>query len=38
MRIIGERKHAPGDRDGLDALVLVFGGEARRASSAIESN
>jgi hypothetical protein len=28
MRIVGKRKHVPGDRDGLDALVLAFGGGA----------
>jgi hypothetical protein len=28
LRIVGKRKHAPGDRDGLDALVLTFGGGA----------
>jgi hypothetical protein len=28
MRTVGKRKHAPGDRDGLDALVLAFGGGA----------
>jgi hypothetical protein len=28
VRVIGKRKHAPGDRDGLDALVLAFGGGA----------
>jgi hypothetical protein len=27
-RTIGKRKHASGDRDGLDALVLAFGGGA----------
>jgi hypothetical protein len=27
-RTVGKRKHAPGDRDGLDALVLEFGGGA----------
>jgi hypothetical protein len=28
MRTVGKRKHVPGDRDGLDALVLAFGGGA----------
>jgi hypothetical protein len=27
-RTVGKRRHAPGDRDGLDALVLEFGGGA----------
>jgi hypothetical protein len=27
-RTIGKRKHVPGDRAGLDALVLAFGGGA----------
>jgi hypothetical protein len=28
MRVVGKRQHAPGDRDGLDALVVAFGGGA----------
>lgn len=28
MRVVGKRRHAPGDRPGLDALVLRFGGGA----------
>jgi hypothetical protein len=28
MRIVGRRKHGSGDREGLDALVLTFGGGA----------
>ena len=28
MRVIGKRKERTGDRDGLDALVLKFGGGA----------
>jgi hypothetical protein len=28
MRVVGRRKHVPGDRRGLDALVLRFGGGA----------
>jgi hypothetical protein len=28
MRVVGKRQHATGDRDGLDALVLAFGGGA----------
>jgi hypothetical protein len=28
MRVIGKRRHAPGDRDGLDALIVAFGGGA----------
>lgn len=30
MRIVGKRKEAPGDRAGLDALVLEFGGGAEK--------
>ena len=30
MREVGKRKHAPGDRVGLDALVLKFGGGAEK--------
>ena len=28
MRTVGKREHVPGDRVGLDALVLRFGGGA----------
>jgi hypothetical protein len=28
MRVVGKRRHGSGDRDGLDALVLAFGGGA----------
>ena len=28
MRVVGKRKHGSGDRPGLDALVLRFGGGA----------
>lgn len=28
MRTVGKREHAPGDRNGLDSLVLRFGGGA----------
>jgi hypothetical protein len=28
MRVVGKRKSGTGDRDGLDALVLRFGGGA----------
>jgi hypothetical protein len=28
MRVVGKRKESPGDRKGLDALVLKFGGGA----------
>jgi hypothetical protein len=28
MRTVGRRKHVSGDREGLDALVLKFGGGA----------
>ncbi|HEY8091980.1 MAG TPA: hypothetical protein VIF09_29160 [Polyangiaceae bacterium] len=28
MRVVGRRQHGEGDRDGLDALVLQFGGGA----------
>ena len=28
MRVVGRRKHGSGDRTGLDALVLRFGGGA----------
>lgn len=28
MRVIGKRQRSPGDREGLDALVLKFGGGA----------
>jgi hypothetical protein len=28
MRVVGKRKHGSGDRKGLDALVLQFGGGA----------
>jgi hypothetical protein len=42
MRVVGKRKHAPGDRAGLDALVLRFGGGAKkgvfRYRSAEEAN
>jgi hypothetical protein len=42
MRTVGKRKHAPGDRDGLDALVLAFGGGAPkgvfRYRSQLEAN
>jgi hypothetical protein len=30
MRIVGKRKHSPGDRTGLDALVLELGGGAEK--------
>jgi hypothetical protein len=30
MRIIGKRKEGVGDRDGLDLLVLKFGGGAKK--------
>ena len=30
VRVIGKRKEAPGDRAGLDALVLRFGGGAKK--------
>lgn len=30
MRVVGKRKESPGDRDGLDALVLRFGGGAEK--------
>jgi hypothetical protein len=29
-RVVGKRIEAPGDRAGLDALVLKFGGGARK--------
>jgi hypothetical protein len=28
IRVVGKRKHGSGDRQGLDALVLRFGGGA----------
>ena len=28
MRVVGKRRESPGDRDGLDSLVLKFGGGA----------
>jgi hypothetical protein len=28
MRVVGKRQHSQGDRQGLDALVLAFGGGA----------
>lgn len=28
MRVVGKRVHAPGDREGLDRLVLELGGGA----------
>jgi hypothetical protein len=30
MRVVGKRKHVVGDREGLDALVLKFGGGAKK--------
>jgi hypothetical protein len=30
MRVVGKRQHGSGDRDGLDALVLAFGGGATK--------
>lgn len=30
MRVVGKRKEGCGDRDGLDALVLKFGGGAKK--------
>jgi hypothetical protein len=30
MREVGKRKHGSGDRAGLDALVLRFGGGAKK--------
>ena len=30
MRVIGKRKEGSGDRAGLDALVLAFGGGAKK--------
>jgi hypothetical protein len=30
IRVVGKRKEAPGDRAGLDALVLKFGGGAKK--------
>lgn len=30
MRVVGKRKHGSGDRAGLDALVLEFGGGAKK--------
>jgi hypothetical protein len=30
MRVIGKRAHGSGDRGGLDALVLAFGGGAEK--------
>lgn len=30
MRVVGKRKHAPGDRAGLDDLALRFGGGAKK--------
>jgi hypothetical protein len=30
MRVIGKRAHGSGDRRGLDALVLAFGGGAEK--------
>ena len=30
MRVVGKRKHGTGDRAGLDALVLKFGGGAKK--------
>ena len=29
-RVIGKRQESPGDREGLDALVLKFGGGAKK--------
>ena len=30
MRVVGKRESSVGDRDGLDALVLKFGGGAKK--------
>jgi hypothetical protein len=30
MRVVGKRQQTPGDRNGLDALVLAFGGGAEK--------
>jgi hypothetical protein len=30
MRVVGKRKEGSGDRSGLDALVLKFGGGAKK--------
>ncbi len=30
MRVVGKRKEGSGDRPGLDALVLKFGGGAKK--------
>jgi hypothetical protein len=30
MRVVGKRRHVEGDRAGLDALVLKFGGGAEK--------
>jgi hypothetical protein len=30
MRVVGKRTHVTGDRRGLDALVLKFGGGAKK--------
>lgn len=30
MRVVGKRKHIAGDRAGLDALALKFGGGAKK--------
>lgn len=30
MRVVGKRKEGSGDREGLDALVLKFGGGAKK--------
>jgi hypothetical protein len=30
MRVVGKRQHGTGDRVGLDALVLRFGGGAKK--------
>lgn len=30
MRVVGKRKEGSGDRNGLDALVLKFGGGAKK--------
>jgi hypothetical protein len=37
MRVVGKRQHGSGDRDGLDSLVLAFGGGARKGVFRYES-
>lgn len=32
MRVVGKRREGSGDRNGLDALVLKFGGGAKKLS------